>query len=345
MTGQMPLEKIDDFHILIVVTPHFNIAATMSFLDPFRAANYIEGKSFFRWSVVSEGGGPCLASNGVKIETGALSEVRGTAPDLVMLSTSWTPESFSSAALHANLWRFERSGSSVGALDTGAFILAEAGLLDGRRATAHYEHLGALVERFPDIEVCDDLHVFDQCRITCSGGMAATECALLLLRELRDEGLANAAAKYLFVQGVRPAGTRQVAESSEPFGRRIPEKLFRAIDLMEKNLEEPLRISEVCRQAKVSHRQLDRLFRRYVKTPPSAYYRDIRLDRARGLVTQTEMPLSQVALASGFSSQVHFSRAYKTRFGISPRADRVEGRVPFEFRSWPMHRVPHGQSG
>lgn len=344
MTGQMLLEKIDDYHILVVVTPHFNIAATMSFLDPFRAANYIEGKSFFHWSIVSERGGPCLASNGVTIDTGALSSIRGKAPELVMLSTSWTPESFSSAALHANLWRFARSGSSVGALDTGAFILAEAGLLDGRQATVHYEHLGAFVEKFPDIGVCDDLFVSDESRITCSGGTAATDCALFLLSELRGKGLANAAAKYLFVQGVRTAGTRQVAGSTEPFGRRIPEKLFRAIDLMEKNLEEPLRISEVCRRANVSHRQLDRLFRRYVKTPPSSYYRDIRLDRARGLVTQTELPLSQVALASGFSSQVHFSRAYKTRFGISPRTDRLEGRVPFEFRSWPMHRVPRGQS-
>ncbi len=344
MTGQMPLEKIDDFHILIVVTPHFNVATTMSFLDPFRAANYIEGKSFFHWLIVSERGGPCLASNGVTIETGTLSDTRGKSPDLVILSSSWTPESFSSAALHASLWRFARSGSNVGALDTGAFILAEAGLLDGRRATVHYEHLGAFGEKFPDIEVCDDLFVFDRGRVTCSGGAAAAECALLLLSESRGKGLANAAAKYLFVQGVRPAGTRQVAESSEPFGRRIPEKLFRAIDLMEKNLEEPLRISEVCRRANVSHRQLDRLFRRHVKTPPSAYYRDIRLDRARGLVTQTELPLLQVALASGFSSQVHFSRAYKARFGISPRTDRVEGRVPFEFRSWPMHRVSQGQS-
>ena len=88
----------------------------------------------------------------------------------------------------------------------------------------------------------------------------------------------------------------------------------------------------------ISHRQLDRLFRRYVKKAPAAYYRDIRLDRARGLVTQTEMALSQVALASGFASQVHFSRAYRARFGLPPRQDRIEGRVPFEFRAWPMHR-------
>ena len=108
---------------------------------------------------------------------------------------------------------------------------------------------------------------------------------------------------------------------------------------MEKNLESPLPISDICKQTDISHRQLDRLFKTYVRKSPSLYYRDIRLDRARGLVTQTEMPLAQVALASGFASQVHFSRAYRQRFGLPPSKDRIEGRVPFEFRAWPMHRV------
>ena len=112
---------------------------------------------------------------------------------------------------------------------------------------------------------------------------------------------------------------------------------------MERHLEHPLPIGQICAEACVSQRQLDRLnrrgFRQYVLITPGEFYSDIRLDRARGLVTQTEMPLSQVALASGFASQVHFSRAYRTRFGLPPRQDRIEGRVPFEFRAWPMHRT------
>lgn len=107
---------------------------------------------------------------------------------------------------------------------------------------------------------------------------------------------------------------------------------------MEQHLENALSIPEISEKINVSHRQLDRLFAKYVGKPPAIYYRDIRLDRARGLVTQTDMPMSEIAIASGFASQVHFSRAYKERFGLSPRTDRVEGRIPFEFGAWPMHR-------
>ncbi|MBN9273381.1 MAG: helix-turn-helix domain-containing protein, partial [Mesorhizobium sp.] len=110
------------------------------------------------------------------------------------------------------------------------------------------------------------------------------------------------------------------------------------ISIMELHLEQTLTIPELCRKVDISQRQLDRLFKQYVGKPPALYYRDIRLDRARGLVTQTDMLMSEIAIASGFSSQVHFSRAYRERFGLSPRSDRVEGRIPFEFRAWPMHR-------
>ena len=111
---------------------------------------------------------------------------------------------------------------------------------------------------------------------------------------------------------------------------------------MEKNLEEPLSIAALCAQIASSQRQLDRLFQRYVGKSPSLYYRDVRLDRARGFVTQTQMPLSEVALACGFASQVHFSRAYRQRFGLAPSKDRIEGRIPFEFRVWPMYRPTLG---
>ena len=109
---------------------------------------------------------------------------------------------------------------------------------------------------------------------------------------------------------------------------------------MEQHLENAVPIATLAARTGLSHRQLDRLFRRYVGKSPVAYYRDIRLDRARSLVTQTDMPMSEISMASGFASQVHFSRAYRQRFGLAPRTDRVEGRIPFEFRAWPMHSNP-----
>ena len=106
---------------------------------------------------------------------------------------------------------------------------------------------------------------------------------------------------------------------------------------MEANLEEPISIPELCHQLGKSQRHLSRMFAQCVGKSPVLYYRDIRLDRARGLVTQTDMKLSEIAVASGFSNQVHFSRSYREKFGLSPTQDRIEGRVPFEFRAWPMH--------
>jgi AraC family carnitine catabolism transcriptional activator len=324
--------------LLIIATPNFNLSATVGFFDPFRAANYLEGSILFRWDIASAAGGEVIASNGLSVRTKALRDVKSQPQDIVIVSASWAPETYNSAPLHGALLRWARAGATLGALDTGAFILAEAGLLKGKRATTHYEHIDSLRELYPEIEVTEDLFVFDGKRITCCGGSAATDLALHIIRGRHGDSLANAAARYMFHQSLRPQGTSQNPSSIEPLGSTAPSVLKRAIKLMEENLEDVLSIPQICKRVRLSQRQLDRLFAQFVRKSPVLYYRDIRLDRARSLVTQTDLRLSEVAVASGFSSQGHFSRAYRERFGLAPRADRVEGRVPFEFRTWPMHR-------
>lgn len=321
---------------LILVTPNFNLAATMAFIDPFRAANYLEGVANFRWKIAS-GGKSCLASNGVTIETVSLKDVLKETFDIVVVSSSWTPEKAATPQLLGALRKWARAGSIIGALDTGAFILADAGLLIGRRATVHYEHIDALKELHPNIEVMEDILVQDEKRFSCSGGVAAGDMALNILAARGGDALANAAARYIFHPKLRGSGSSQNPAGAEPLGSTVPDAVRHAITIMEQNLEEALSMVQICRKLKLSHRQLDRLFRRYVGRSPAIYYRDIRLDRARGLVTQTNMLLSEIAIASGFSSQVHFSRAYRQRFGLPPRKDRIDGRIPFEFRAWPMH--------
>jgi AraC family carnitine catabolism transcriptional activator len=323
---------------LIIVTPNFNLAATVGFLDPFRAANYLNGSILFRWEIVSASGGEITASNGLSIGTRALREVNGQPQDMVIVSSSWAPETYNSAPLHGALLRWARAGVTLGALDTGAFILAEAGLLKGKRATTHYEHIDSLKELYPETEITEDLFVFDGKVVTCCGGSASTDFALHIIRSMHGDSLANAAARYLFHQSLRPQGISQNPGSIEPLGSTAPGVLKRAIRIMEENLEEALSIPQICKRVRLSQRQLDRIFGQFVRKSPVLYYRDIRLDRARSLVTQTDMRLSEVAVACGFASQTHFSRAYRERFGLAPRTDRIEGRVPFEFRAWPMHR-------
>ncbi|MDF3933664.1 GlxA family transcriptional regulator [Pseudomonas citronellolis] len=334
----MPAAPVATFSILVVVFPHYNLAATSAFIDPFRAANYLGGHTHFHWEVVSLPGGAVVASNAMATETKALGEVPGV-PDLVMLSSSWNPETLHSPALGAALRKWARSGVTLGALDTGVYLLAEAGLLDGKRATGHYEHIDSLKELYPAVDIREDMLVMDGKRITCCGGAASTDCALHIIRSLHGDTLANETARYLFHERLRPLGTQQNPEAPQPLGNTVPDLVKQAIRLMEQNLEEALPIPTLCERIGISQRQLDRLFNQIVQKSPALYYRDIRLDRARCLVTQTDMSLMEIAVASGFPNQSHFSRIYRERFGLTPRRDRLDGRIPFEFRAWPMHQV------
>ncbi len=325
-------------HLCIIVTPSFNLAATMGFIDPFRAANYIDGITHYSWDFLSETGGRCVSSNGAAIDTKRLDEIEVARADFVIVSSSWTPEDHSSAPLQSALRQALRQKATIGGIDTGAFILAAAGLLNGKRATVHYEHIDAFRELFPDVDCTEALFEFYGDRITCCGGAAAYDFALQIIRGMHGNGLANAAARYLFHANMREVGAPQYPQLVEPLGVTVPDSVRAAIKVMEQHLEDPLSIREICETASISQRQLSRLFAQYLKKTPILYYRDIRLDRARGLVTQTSLAMSEIAFACGFSNQVHFSRAYKERFGLSPIKDRVEGRIPFEFRAWPMHR-------
>jgi transcriptional regulator GlxA family with amidase domain len=325
------------FQVTVIVTPSFNLAPTVAFLDPFRAANYLDGQTLYQWQIASIEGGPVTASNGLALMTSALQDVDGATHELLMVSASWTPEAYGKPPLLAALRRHARQGALIGGIDTGGFLLAAAGLLDGRRATVHYEHLDAFAEIYPQVDVCENLYMIDGDRMTCAGGTAATDLALQIIQKRQGTSLANAAARYIFHDHLRPPGERQESSASEPVGVSTPKQLRDAIKIMGEHLEEPLTVPEIARHVRLSQRQLERLFAENTGASPIRYYRDIRLDRARGLITQTHMPVLEVALACGFSSPEHFSRAYRTRFRISPREDRIKGRIPFEFRAWPMH--------
>ncbi|MDH3668744.1 MAG: GlxA family transcriptional regulator [Paracoccaceae bacterium] len=322
--------------IVLIVTPGFNMAATVGFLDPFRAANYLEGRPLFQWTLTSPDGGEIIASNGLGLTTESLGKSTD-APDLAIVSSSWAPEKSYGSPIGATLRRWTRHGTALGALDTGAFLLANAGLLDGRMATVHFEHLDALAELYPDVTVTDQLYVIDGPIMTCCGGTAAADFALQIVRSAHGPALANAAARYLFHDRLRASHHHQNPDKVEPMASTAPARLSAAVEIMEKNIEDPIAIPAIAGALAISQRQLERLFVENTGLSPVRYFRDIRLDHARGLITQTEMPIWKVALACGFASPEHFSRVYRARFGIAPRTDRTEGRVPFEFRAWPMH--------
>lgn len=338
------ITKAQPLEILVFVTPHFNVSATTSFIDPFRVANYLSGAGRFSWRFVSEQGGAVESSSGLVVQTQPLAAARELTPWLALVSSSWTPERYASGPLRIMLQKWARAGAILGGLDTGGIVLALSGLLKGRQATVHYEHIDAFIEHAPDTEVSENMFVLEDRLFTCCGGTAATDVGLRFVHAVAGESLANATARYVFHHEVRGEERSQNPKVVEPMGYVTSGLVRAAIDVMEAHLEATLSIPQIAERLGTSQRQLGRLFQQYVRKSPVEYYRDIRLDRARGLVTQTELKLSEIAAASGFNSQVHFSRAYRQRFGLSPSADRIEGRVPFEFRAWPMFQGA-GSSG
>lgn len=321
--------------IAVLLLPSFNVMATTAFIDPFRAANYVAGDAVFDWRFVSPVGGTVRASNGMTMaDVGALTDA-GTGFDVVMVSASWTPEAYGDAAVLGWLRQCARFGATMGGLDTGAFVLAYAGLLNEAPATAHYEHIAAFRELFPEINVVEDLYTVHGNRLTCCGGMAGGDLALAMIRDLHGLDLANAAARYIFHDRLRSPSEGQFPAHFEPVGYRVPATLRRAIVAMESNLENPMAIDAVAGTAGVSQRQLERLFKAHTGVTPVQYYLEMRLDRARGMVTQTDMPMMAIGMACGFSSQEHFAKAYRNRFALAPSVDRKQGRVPFQFRSFP----------
>jgi transcriptional regulator GlxA family with amidase domain len=302
------------------LVPKFSMLAFSSALEPLRVANLISGRDLFRWRVYTRDGEPVEASNGMAV----LAE--GSIADTPRLSTmfvcaSHQPQARLDRSTLAWFRRLAVAGVTLGALDTGAWLLARAGLLDGYRATVHWEWRDAFAEDFPAVDCRTSLFETDRGRLTCAGGTAALDMMLHLIGLRFGHDLAVDISEQFIHERIRPAEDAQRMALGRRLGVTDP-KLEAVIVAMEDNLEEPLLSAGLVATAGVSERQLERLFRRALGCTPTRYYLDLRLRRARILLGQTRLPVREVALACGFATPAHFSRAYRDHFGHAPREER-----------------------
>ncbi len=214
-----------------------------------------------------------------------------------------------------------RRGIGMGAVCTGAHILAKAGLLDGKRCTIHWENQAAFAEEFPEAELCNLLYVTDDSIFTCAGGTAAADMMLHLIAEDHGPDLSSLVADALIHAPVRGDADEQRLSVPARIGVRHP-KLVNIIQTMERNTEDPISPSDLARGVNMSTRQLERLFRRYLNRSPKRYYMELRLEKARNLLLQTDMSVINVALACGFTSPSHFSKCYRSHFNRTPYRER-----------------------
>lgn len=305
-----------------LLVPQFSMMAFSSAVEPLRVANRLAGRQLFDWRAWSADGEPVKASNGWPIPVeGPLSALTDI-PTLIVCS-SFEPDEGATRSTLASLRRLARRGTEIGALDTGAWILAAAGLLAGQRVTMHWEAAPGFAEAFPDIEISEALFEVAGQHFTCAGGTAALDLMLDMIARKHGQALAVAVSEQFIHDRLRDRHDRQRMSLPKRLGVGNG-KLIRVVAAMEANLETPLGARSLATLSGVSGRQLERLFRAQLKDTPSNYYLRLRLERARQLLRQTDMSVMEIAMACGYSSASCLSRSYRTHFAVTPREDRRE---------------------
>ena len=284
------------------------------------------GRTLYEWRVVSESGGPVTASNGVVVQAdGGLGEVaRGAA--IVVVGGVQVKQAISRPVL-TWLRREARKGLAIGAVCTGAQVIAEAGLLEGRRCTIHWENRDSFEEDFPEIDLTPNVYVIDKDRYTAAGGTASTDLMLKLIARAHGAELATLVADQMIHTSIRSDRDEQRLSIPTRIGVRHP-KLATVIHRMEAAIEDPVSPMALARDVGMSTRQLERLFRRYLGRSPKRYYMELRLAKARNLLMQTDMSVINVALACGFASPSHFSKCYRALYKTTPYRERGASEAP-----------------
>lgn len=305
------------FHILLL--PSFSMMALASLIEPMRVANRFGGP-LYEWVFLSVDGAAVQASNGLPFAAdAAIRDVKSV--QTLIVQASFEPLKSATPELLGWLRQQARMGAVLGALDTGAWVLAEAGLLAGKQCTMHWEAVPAFLETYDGIEISLNLFELSPRLFTCAGGTAAIDMMLALIAEDHGTDLAVRVAEQFIHNSLRVRSDSQRMSLVEQLGISNP-KLVQAIQTMERNIETPLDVEELGDKVGVTRRQLERLFRTHLNDTPSNFYMKLRLTHARRLLQQTDMSITQISVACGFSAAAHFSRAYSSRFGRSPKRDR-----------------------
>lgn len=303
-----------------LMVPDFPLLTMSGALDVLRHANRFAPKPHYRFRTFSSAGAAVRASNGLSIETNAGVD-EDAKPHWLFVVCGFHPERITDERTLNWLRRLARRGVRLGGISAGAFILARAGLVKGRRCAVHWEYAGAFEEMWPEVELTDRLYVIETDRATCAGGSATIDMFLSLVSEDLGPDVAARAAEQMQIGRVRSTMDRQTSAALFRAKTRSS-ALAQAIEAMEGRMDQPLSMNEIARMVRLTRRQLHRLFREHTGLAPTDFYRDLRLRYARNLLRQTPTKVIDVALASGFGSHSHFSKVYREHFGVSPLKDR-----------------------
>ena len=308
-----------------LMVPDYTIVTLVNAIAVLRMANRQSGRELYRWRCLTLDGEPVPSSDGLRLLPDDKLAAAGPASDILFVCGGYHPERHCTNALRRALHDFDQRGAGIGALCTGARIVAEAGLLDDHRCAIHWENAASLREQFPEVQVSSSLFVIDRNRYTCSGGVASIDLMLQLVSSAHGGELAREIAEQFVLERVRTEKDAQRTPLHYLIGAGNQPKLVDVVAMMEANVEEPLTLAELAEQAGITRRQLERLFHRHLHCTPSRYYLDLRLHRGRLMLLQTSLAVREIAERCGFSSTTSFAKRYVEKYGKRPASERAEG--------------------
>ncbi|MCE6952859.1 GlxA family transcriptional regulator [Cereibacter sphaeroides] len=305
---------------VFLLLDRFTMISFAGAIEPLRIANRVAGRTLYTWALAGESGTEAVCSNGAafRLDMG-LEEIERE--DTLLVCGGIDVQKATTRGVVNWLRREARRGVTIGGLCTGAFALAKAGLLDGKKATIHWENQDGFTEEFEEVRLTKSVFVMDGNRLTTAGGTASIDMMLKIIAKDHGDDIANTVADQLIYSSIRTDRDTQRLSIPTRIGVRHP-KLSEVIRMMEANIEDPISPADLAEDVGMSTRQLERLFRRYLNRSPKRYYMELRLQKARNLLMQTDMSVINVALACGFASPSHFSKCYRAHYNTTPYRER-----------------------
>ncbi len=294
----------------------FTLLAFSAAIEPFRIANQLSQKPLYRWTVVSEDGAPVRSSSGVQVAVDA--PLQSVGKDTILFACSGNLHGGNpSKSTIGYLRRHNRTGGSLGGVCTGAVVLAQAGLLEGRAFTLHWECHPGFVELFPHLPPSKRRFEINGRILTCGGGAAAADMAISIIGNDHGQAFATVVADMCLLRDDAGANLGQRTSIGTVLHTRNP-GLIEIVKLMADNFETPLSMEELAHAVGYTMRHIERQFQKCLGITPTRLYQNMRLDHARSLITQTDMSLFEIAAACGFTTKSHFSKVFTKRFGSPP---------------------------
>jgi transcriptional regulator GlxA family with amidase domain len=317
----MAIRALIPQQIGILLLDQFSVISFSCTVEPLREANWVLQKKVYDWRVYSHDGEPVLASNGLSVNVHGSIDAVDSCP-MIIVCSSFDPHLYATRRVISWLRKLARQGTVLGAVETGSWVLARAGLLNGYRATIHWENRASIDEVFPEVILTDNIFEIDRDRFSASGATAAMDMMLHFIGTQHGVAVASSVAEEFIYNRMRASQAPQRLSTTQKYALRHP-KLRRLTELLDSQLERRVDVRELAGTSGLSARQVHRLFKSHLGLSPQAYHRKLRLQRARDMLRQTELTVLEIAMASGFASSSDFSRVYRRAFRRSPHQDRA----------------------